>query len=74
MNNIKKVNSEQVSEKEEQESNMTFSNIEMIKETECRVHAQEIDKLKDEIYKLEKLKKQNTILQNKIDELNKGIF
>ena len=29
---------------------MTFSNIEMIKETDCRVHTEEIDKLKDEIH------------------------
>ena len=29
---------------------MTFSNIEMIKETDCRLHKEEIEKLKDEIY------------------------
>ena len=31
---------------------MTFSNVEMIKETDCKIHVQEIDKLKDEIYQL----------------------
>lgn len=35
---------------------MTFSNIEMIKETDCRVHTEEIEKLKDEIFLLKKYK------------------